>query len=251
MRLVLECHTLIECFDEWSSYRILANRLEPSGRAQLSGLKVPQLTEQLAQPMLRDDAAIRAGASGIPNSYHGETLIFMIRDARDAVASMLNLASWLPKFGDPVLEAKISGDPGFAERYSEEIRSAKISDHPQVARAALIWRYKVDALADYTLKGYPVLPVRYESLVTQPKYELSTICEFISVGYEDTLLSHPSMPHRDLRPDGLAMGKTDPNRPIDDKAVGQWRDVFSAPQLEELLRIAGPPQEMLYSDSAP
>jgi len=128
--------------------------------------------------------------------------------------------------------------------------SSDLSEYPQIARAALIWRYKVDALADYALKGYPVLPVRYESLVTQPREELSKICEFVSVDYEDSLMSHPSMPHRDLRPDGLAMGKTDPKRPIDNKGVGKWRSVFSAPQLEELLRIAGPPQEMLYSDSA-
>ena len=145
MRLILECHTLIECFDEWSSYRLLSNRLEPSAQAKLAGLKVPQLTEQLAQPMLRDDAAIRAGTSGIANPYHGESLIFMVRDARDAVASMLNLKDWLPQFGDSVLEAKITGDAEFAERYSEEIRTAQTSAHPQVARAALIWRYKVDA----------------------------------------------------------------------------------------------------------
>lgn len=248
MRLILECHSRIECYDERSSYRILCNKMEPARERELAGLKVPQLTEQLAAPNLRNDAAIRAGKPGAANSYRGEKLIFMIRDARDAVASMLNLKSWLPKFGDSVLEAKISRDPEFATRYSLEIDRAEVSAHRQVARAALIWRYKVDALADYISKGFPVLPVRYESLVTQPKVELVDVCNALSVPYEDSLLRHASMPHGDIKPDGLAVGSTDPKRPIDDRAVGQWRCALSAPQIEEILQIAGPAQQRLYGD---
>ena len=248
MRLILECHSRIKCYDEWSSYRILGQMREPSRQRPLVGLKVPQLTEQLAAPYLRDDAAIRAGTPGVANSYCGEKVIFMIRDARDAVASMLNLRFWLSRFGDSVLEAKISGDPGFAERYSVEIHRAEVSAHRQVARAALIWRYKVDALAEYIGKGYPVIPVKYESLVAQPRVELSNVCKILSVRYEGSLLRHPSMPHRGLRSDGLATGKTDPKRSIDDTAVGRWRHAFSAPQIEEILRIAGPAQQRLYSD---
>ncbi len=248
MRLVLECHTLIEGFDEWRSYRVLAGQLQPSGQKSLSALKVPQLTEQLSESVLRDDNALREGLPGIPNPYHGENLIFMVRDARDTVASMLNLDSWLTRSGDPVLEAKIAADPAFARKYAIQLESARVSPYPNIARAALIWRYKVDALAEYTAMGYPVLAMRYEDLVTEPKAQLIKVCDALSVSYEDALLHHPSMPHRDLRPNGLATGKTDPQRAIDDRAVGQWRSTFNESEVQEILRIAGPVQHSLYDE---
>lgn len=248
MRLILECHSCIECYDERSSYRILCNELEPTHVRPLIGLKVPQLTEQLAAPCLRDDAAVLAGTPGIENPYRGEKVVFMIRDARDVVASMLTLNSWLTRFGNPVLEAKITGDPDFAERYSAEIEHVRASAHPEVARAALIWRYKVDPFVAYIGKGYPVLPVRYELLVTQPRLELMNVCKLLSVRYETSLLRHPSMPHRDLRASGLATGRTDPKRPIDDKGVGKWTEALSADQIEEILKIAGPAQQRFYND---
>ena len=248
MRLILECHSQIECYDEESSYEILAGQREAVRKKPLSGLKVPQLTEQLAQPFLRDYADIRARDPGAQNSYDGEKLIFMIRDARDAVASMLGLKSWLTLFGDAILESKINNDSAFANRYAAEIVIARASSYYQVARGALIWRYKSDSLWDYIDRGYRVLPVRYETLVKWPRVELTNVCRFLSVSFESSLLRHESMPHGELNADGMAVGNTNPKRSISDASVGQWRQRFSTPQIDEILRIAGNTQGRLYPD---
>lgn len=246
MRLVLECHSQIECYDEGSSYEILAGQREADRKKALTGLKVPQLTEQLAQPFLCNDDYIRAREPGIQNSYDGEKLIFMIRDARDTVASMLGLKSWLALFGDPVLESKINNDSAFANRYAAEIAIARASSYYPVVRAALIWRYKSDSLWDYINGGYRVLPVRYETLVKWPRVELTNVCRFLSVSFESSLLRHESMPHGELDADGMATGNTNPKRSISDASVGQWRQRFSTPQIDEILRIAGNTQGLLY-----
>jgi hypothetical protein len=251
MRLILECHSQIECYDEVSSYEILAGQREADRKKPLSGLKVPQLTEQLAQPFLCDDLDIRAREPGVQNSYDRERLIFMIRDARDTVASMLGLKSWLALSGDPVLESKINNDSAFANRYAAEIAIARASSYYPVARAALIWRYKSDSLWDYIDRGYRVLPVRYETLVKWPRVELTNVCRFLYVSFESSLLHHAYMPHGELHADGMATGNTNPKRSISDASVGRWRQRFSTPQIDEILRIAGNTQGRLYPDDLP
>lgn len=248
MRLILECHSKIECYDEESSYEILAGQREADHKKALSGFKVPQLTEQLAQPFLCDDVDICAREPGVQNSYDGEKMIFMIRDARDTVASMLGLKSWFALSGDPVLESKINNDSAFATRYAAEIAIARTSSYYQVARAALIWRYKSDSLWDYIDRGYRVLPVRYETLVKWPRVELTNVCRFLSVSFESSLLRHESLPHGELNAYGMAIGNTNPKRSIDDVSVGRWRQRFNTPQIDEILRIAGKNQGLLYPD---
>jgi Sulfotransferase family len=248
MRLILECHSQIQCYDEESSYEILAGQREADRKKALSGLKVPQLTEQLAEPFLCDDVDIRAREPGVQNSYDGEKLIFMIRDARDTVASMLGLKWWLALCADPVLESKINNDSAFANQYAAEIAIARASSYYQAARAALIWRYKSDSLWDYIDRGYRVLPVRYETLVKWPRVELTNVCRFLSVSFESSLLRHESMPHGELNADGMATGNTNPKRSISDASVGRWRQRFSTPQIGEILRIAGNTQGRLYPE---
>jgi hypothetical protein len=55
LRLVLECHSGIFCFDEPQSYRVLTSP-EHDGPAatDLVGFKIPRLAEQLDQPRAYD-----------------------------------------------------------------------------------------------------------------------------------------------------------------------------------------------------
>src|SRR6186713_2185314 len=88
MRLVLECHSGITCFDETRSYRALATR-EHDGPAAagLVGFKIPRLAEQLDQPRAFD-----LGLDDPPQGfYRGQNALFLVRDYRDVVASMLKL----------------------------------------------------------------------------------------------------------------------------------------------------------------
>ncbi|HXT68229.1 MAG TPA: sulfotransferase [Vicinamibacterales bacterium] len=246
MRLVLECHSEIECRDEAISYGLIAGRRSTKrGRPRL-GLKVPCLTEQFAAPAIYDVKWIPE----IPNGYRNHPLIFMVRDVRDTVASMLELKvfgrRWVEASLGPTIRAKSSREPAFVARYGALIDSFAQHDDPTVARAAFCWRYKTDALPEYQDLRLPVLMVRYEDLVNQPRATLERVCRFLGVGWEPGLLRHARFQHGELDSDGIAMGGTDASRPIDATSTGRWRRTFSPAQVSEILAYAGPLQGDLY-----
>ncbi len=248
MRLILDCHSNVECYDEESSYAILEGLRRSDGARELTGFKVPQLTEQLADPCLKNDVAVRLGEQGVRNSYGGDKLIFMVRDPRDAVASMLGPSNWFRAYGESVLRAKTRNEPQFASKYRHELAICAESPYDAVSRAALIWRYKVDVLWNYLDRGFPLQLVRYESLVTSPRSEMSDVCRFLGLQLESQMMNHSAMNHRDLREDGLATGNTDPRRPIHVASIGKWQNRFQPAEIRAILQIAGVAQDRLYSN---
>ena len=116
MRLILECHPDIFCFDETEAYKALLQSpsQQPAGKS-LIGFKVPRYTEQFAEPLARDFGLEETAI----NLYHSDPILFMLRDVRDTVASMMRLkareTSWLEFRGRSILAAKIE-DPRFRAR---------------------------------------------------------------------------------------------------------------------------------------
>jgi hypothetical protein len=251
MRLVLECHSEVECRDEVVSYGTIGGRRTTARTRRLLGLKVPCLTEQFASPTLWDVAWVPE----VPNGYRGHPLIFMIRDARDTVASMMGLQvfgrSWVESSLESTLQAKVERDPAFAERYASALSLLDWSRRRDPAKAALYWRYKSDALFDYLSRRFPVLLVRYEDVVRQPQLELLRVCGFLRIPWERGLLNHPGFTHRELDSAGIAMGGTNARRPIDRESVGKWRNALTEEQAADVLRFAGTLQADLYSDAVP
>jgi hypothetical protein len=242
MRLILDSHSRIQCHDESLAYNVFSGSAELICRRPLIGFKVPQVTEQLAWPFLRHDNFYQDGGGSdleVSNPYAGQKIIFMIRDARDVVASMVTLPHWLERYGNPVLEAKIAEDRKFRDRYDKEISYVTASAFPNIAKAALIWRYKMDALFEYARRGYPILPLWYEARA------------FLQIPWERAILRHPNAPHFELGLGGRAVGRTDPGRSIDDVAVGRWRSEFTSKQLREIIRITGPTLVRLYPNAVP
>jgi hypothetical protein len=246
MRLVLECHSLIQCCDEKTTYAVIAGRESLARERPIVGFKAPCLTEQFANPSWWDVLVLPE----VRNEYCGQKLIFMVRDARDTVASMLRLRvlgqPWLDVHLMPSLEAKLERDLRFAERYGSSLARLRDARYRALAHAALYWRYKVDALVEYLELRFPVLLVRYEDLVAEPQVELLRVCGFLQVPWESGLLRHAAFTHTDVDDDGRATGDTDPRRPIDSDSVGQWRTSFTADQAQEILDFAGPVQASLY-----
>jgi Sulfotransferase domain len=246
LRLILECHPDVQCCDEWMAYHVLASRLEVTRERPLVGFKVPRLTEQFGNAAFTEIAG-----TPVPNLYLGRPLIFMVRDVRDVVASMLKLRingmTWLDRWGKPVLESKVANDAAFCERYGPAFEALGHSRFPHVGAAGLYWRYKVEALFDYLRTGRQVLMVRYEDLVHRPAVELVRVCGFLGIRWEPALLDHPQFPHGELMRDGMAIGNTNPQRGIDDSSVGQWRSTFREEEISEILRFAGPAQATLYT----
>src|SRR5437764_12265167 len=117
LRLVLECHPQIFCFDELHSYRALSSfSFETTISKPLVGFKIPRWAEQLDYPLLRDFGL----AHEAQQIYKGQKILFLVRDYRDAIASMLKLRgnrSWLQEWAEPIIEARLRRDAVFSETW--------------------------------------------------------------------------------------------------------------------------------------
>lgn len=256
MRLILECHSRIQCCDESSAYNVLRHVETPRAERPRLGLKVPCITEQLLNRVLWDYYLIR---DAIRNEYCGQPIVFMTRDARDTVSSMQRLrihgepwngAAWTDGYLTPSLRSKTVNEAPFRTRYADDLARLRRAKHVGLARAAFYWRYKCEALLDYVNAGLPVLLVRYEDLVAHPARELLRVCGFLRIPWEPSLLAHHTEAHGDVEHGGLAIGGTDPSRPIDGLSIGRWRTDFDDEQLDEMTAFAGEMQQMLYGAAA-
>src|SRR5262245_29552729 len=191
LRLVLECHPDIFCLDEDTSYPALMRGEcpKPSGQ-RLTGFKVPRWTEQFDAPAAQDE-----GEESIAcDFYQGEPIIYLVRDVRDTVASMLKLKmtesqSWLECCARPILETKIA-QPAFRQMYATEIEQLRASGNAWPKVGALYWKYKTEPLFRYRQHGWPVFLIRYENLVESPRWHLRKIVEFLGLNWNERLLEH-------------------------------------------------------------
>lgn len=250
LRLVLECHSDVFCFDEIQSYRVLGTREHAEEiTKRLVGFKIPRLAEQLDGAETYDYGLPEAPAG----FYRGQKVLFIVRDFRDVVASMLKLRgtrSWLEEWAVPIVRHKVERDAGFAERWRGELALCETSGS-LAAIGALYWAYKNEALLRYAERRYPVLPLSYESLVSAPRTELERVCRFLGVDFQDALLDHPGQAHGELFETGLTVGGTDPKRRIDEASVGQWRDWLDPAGERLASRIARPVEDRIAPLLAP
>lgn len=228
LRLILEAHPDVVCYDEIKGYAILQSGLveNPSG-ARLVGFKLPRWTEQLTNPVLYDEGA----EEHCTNFYRNEPILFMRRDVRDNIASMLKLkagqSNWCELWVERIIKSKIVREASFRERYATEISIIQDSGSPLIGWAALYWKYKNDAFFDYSAAGLPVLAVVYENLVTDPRPVLQSVCRHLGIAFHKDLLRHHQIPHTELLDNGLAVGNSNPNLPIQADSIGQWERFLS------------------------
>jgi hypothetical protein len=239
MRLVLECHPEVFCYDEIEGYKALVtDRFTPPPGKRLIGFKVPRWTEQFEDEMLADEG-LEETASQL---YRREPIVFMLRDVRDTVASMRKLmageAEWLHVYGRSILESKIR-QPRFCERFGREIAQLRSGGESLAAVGAFYWKYKTQAYFDYLARAWPVCGVPYEALVRDPEPHLRRVLAFLGLAWCPNLLDHPQSAHAELYPNGTTVGNTDPRRPIHADSVGQWRQILSAAEVSEILALAG------------
>jgi sulfotransferase family protein len=248
-RLVLECHSQVHCYDELHAYAILSGAApdeEPQG-VRRWGFKIPRWAEQLTDPWLWDEGLPEATT----NFYRGQPILFLLRDVRDTIASMLKLrsgeVSWLEVWPTRIVEAKVERDPGFRSRFAQELDLLAKATYRTLATAALYWKYKTIAFLDYQKRGLPVLAIPYEDLAARPETVLPRVCHFLGVPFESQLLDHPRLPHPETSANGLTVGDTDPRRRIDADSVGQWQRLLTPDQTREILAIAGDLPDRLSS----
>jgi hypothetical protein len=244
LRLILEGHPDVACYDEIKGYAILQssasdNLVEDPAPARLVGFKLPRWTEQITRPVLYDD-----GPEGVcQNFYRSEKILFLQRDVRDNIASMFKLkvngSSWCELWVPRIIRSKITHEPEFRERYADELSIINISASPLVGLAALYWKYKNDAFFDYRDAGLPVLAVSYEQLVSHPRPVLQSVCRHLGIAFHGDLLRHHELPHTELLANGLAVGNSNPKAPIQSGSVGQWDEFLSPADLLMVESIVG------------
>ena len=244
LRLILESHHSIQCFDESKGYEFLVKEakggqfeLPVRAGSILQGFKIPRFAEQLVQPIFSDpDYGI------FPSFYKGEKVIHIIRDVLDVVGSMIKLkignqVSWLEKYGKFILRNMIEREnlPSF---YKIKYADIAVLGFPAHLVGALYWGIKNQGYFDLIEENNPVYLVKYESLVAAPEKELHAVCQYLEVQWSDSLLNHPAHGHGELDENGRAIGGTDPKRGIDMQSVGMHRFFLTDDQVNEIRLFA-------------
>lgn len=226
LRLALNAHPDISVYDETLGYRLLMGESSEdaaAGETPLTGYKIPRWTDLLPGPTKGDpDQGFHTTWS-----YGGEPIIFIVRDVHDVVASMDSLEisgqSWLERFGVPLLKYRLRTFPELTSEF--EWATGLLADDSvgKFAAGALYWRLKNEALLRFQSLGYPVHPLRYESLARAPEPNLRAVLEFLDCPWHPAVGAHHTVSHGELDEHGLATGKTDPRRAIDSSTIGSGR----------------------------
>jgi hypothetical protein len=233
MRLILNSHKSIHCFDEWKAYNaVLENKYDNVKNAPIVGLKMPNWNEWIV-----DSEEYR-------KYYNNDPIIFMLRDVRSVIASMLSLPTGKGCFFNGVMEAineKWPADPHrkFWPAYKKEVESIEQMTYPDHRKAALYWRYKSSRYAEMVKMGYRVMPVHYNLFVQNPIAHLRIIMDFLQLEWDDNLLKHHLQEH-DETFDGYAVGNTSIKRQIDECSIDKWHNVLTSEQEAAILETAFP-----------
>jgi hypothetical protein len=173
----------------------------------------------------------------------GEPLLFVHRDAKAVVSSMIRLVEdgspWIERWGRPLLLNKIEKSNKFCSRYSEQIKLLREYNYSQAAVGALYWVYKTESYFDYQQAGLPMLAVRYEELVASPETMLRLVVSHLGLEWEESLLTHEKLSHGEINDGGLTLGGTDSKRPIETSSLGQWKKNLSSEDVRQIESIAG------------
>jgi hypothetical protein len=179
-------------------------------------------------PVLYDEGLDRP----CKNPYRGEKILYLHRDVRDTLTSMVRLragqTTWCEHWVPQIIRSKLAREESFRERYTSELSSIERLEWNLLSLAALYWKYKTEAFFTYQEQGLPVFAVSYERLVTNPRATLHEICGYLGIPFIENLLCHHQLSHTELFANGFTVGDTDPFRPIQSTSVGQWKRFLSA-----------------------
>ncbi|MDI1276630.1 sulfotransferase [Methylobacter sp.] len=240
LRLILESHPSIQCFDEAAGYDLLVRESKGEGNeflvkegAGLLGFKVPRFAEQLTWSEFSDPVY-----GVFPSFYQDQKVIHVLRNALDVVGSMMRLkahgeTSWLDRYGLSILQALIH-HPNINAIFKKKYETLECQGLPIHLVGALYWEIKNQGFFDLLGRNKPIYAVRYESLVGSPRSELLKLSQFLGVDWDDSLLNHPEHPHAELDENGIAIGETDPRRSIDTQSIGRYRHLMTEQQIQEV-----------------
>jgi len=169
-------------------------------------------------------------------------VLWCIRDPRDVVLSMVNLkpneAVWSNHPQGAEMEIKhCMQSLGYGSRgrsFSGYAEYQRISLIPYLLRGraeamfmgALCWKLKNELLELYDRAKISYLVVRYENLICDPKSMLEKILFFLELPWHDNVLRHHELHN------GISIGYTINNRPIDSSNMGKWKHALNSEELD-------------------
>ena len=254
LRLILECHSDVICYEEptsydyWADPELLKNEIikrNAEGK-QVFVFKTPCLTEQFNN---EDGIAKELRYSKFPFkfSYDGQLLLYLVRDPRDVCISLKNLKltssgnDWIDIWTNYIDNLYPRIIPDFATKYAKDLQIIeRAGDYSFSAKAALYWKIKTAPFFEYDALGYKLLLVLYEDLITSPQRNIEEICKFLNIKFMDVLLQHHTKSHSYTNSDGITVGNTNVFRPIDQDYIRLYKNKMSLEEQKIILSIAGP-----------
>lgn len=178
----------------------------------------------------------------IPNARY----IFMLRDIRAIVSSMLELGtpglSWAEQFAIPEIARAITGISNWNSQHRVIPYLGSIYHDGDILKAATVCAYlKSYMLREYIRHEMRVYPVRYEALVACPRETLEKVAEFLEVEWSDNFLSHSL-----FQGDTKEFAGNDPNRPIDAASVYKWRSILTGDKVERIATVVEELDDIFY-----
>jgi len=252
MRLVLDSHSLIKCFDETRSYDILKNydlflkSNQNNKQTMLFGFKTLGYTEQMSNILLSEPVK----NTTIKNEWSSKKMIFIYRNAYDVISSMKkyiqkNNRSWLDNWVMLTINFWKRKIPEFDRKFRDELNYAENSKNKLISYAAIYWKFKTQSMLYYQNKKFQIIKIKYENLVSSPKSELNDITKFLNIDWENSLLSHNTMTHDEVDENGITLGMNDSKKPIHVDSIGLSQKYLSDKEKQDIHYITNDLLSML------
>jgi len=239
MKLILESHSKIECFDEPLCYDTLRfpEKIKLRQEVPFLGFKTPVITEQMNELFFADPSLDFI----IPNLFQNCPRIFMIRDVRDTISSMMNLkqnqSSWYEIWPRKNIDFWTKTIPNFESKFEDDLKKISDSEEKLVSTASLYWKYKTTSY--FEQNNSSTCKIFYEELVKKPEDNINKVIKFLDLDWDNDLLNHHTRSHPFTDSDGITVGEINTKKPINDDSVGNFNDILSPSQLDAILDISG------------
>jgi len=257
LRLILDSHPRIKCYDETIAYDILTGgprQCLSSGKASPDiaayGFKIPRFSEQLTWKEFVDPDYGR-----FPSFYRDEKTLFIVRNVCDVVSSMITLRadakqSWIERYGIQILEKTLAAKES-GRGLLEKFKGLERKGFPIHLVGALYWEAKNHGMISMIRCGLPVMPICYERFVSSPHDHLLKMMKFLGLGWHADVLTHHQLQHEELDVNGLAIGNTDPKRAIDTLSIGRAIGVLQEDQRESIKEFVRATELQLRDNGIP
>ncbi len=168
----------------------------------------------------------------IPHALPGAKIIYMLRDIRDVVSSMIALNK-VPILNNQL--RRIFSSKDLAQMFPAELSLLQQDDNsvkPHI-KMALVAKIKMSLARQFQDNGLDVLMVKYEDLVTQPEYIIPNVLEKLDLPQATECLHHEDVLY------GIGPGGTHRDRSVDNKSKGKWKDNLTHQQSKEIWDVIG------------